>query len=157
MRIGAIQVTRKGICQAGTATVAKWRPFAVFTPRDLDHGNFSSLFEFLQFGMMFPYFGDRIPIDVTQNDGGQHGAGPLVRLRRSMRALARGEHVEPIKFREGDFWQEFAEEFNAVAARVQGERPQDEPTLREETATASESVPSDEPELSDEPQPSTTT
>ncbi|HUT91364.1 MAG TPA: hypothetical protein VMY37_17835 [Thermoguttaceae bacterium] len=73
-------------------------------------------------------------------------AGPLVRLRRSMRALARGEHVEPIKFREGDFWQEFADEFNAVAARVQGERPKAEPTLREETATASEPVPSEEPE-----------
>ncbi len=46
-------------------------------------------------------------------------AGPLVRLRRSMRALARGEPVEPIRFREGDFWQSFAEEFNAVVARVQ--------------------------------------
>lgn len=46
-------------------------------------------------------------------------AGPLVRLRRGMRALARGEHVEPLHFREGDFWQEFAEEFNAVATRLQ--------------------------------------
>ena len=48
-------------------------------------------------------------------------AGPLVRLRRSMRALARGERVEPIKFREGDFWHDFAVEFNAVVARVQGQ------------------------------------
>ncbi|NUQ61971.1 MAG: hypothetical protein HUU20_05760 [Pirellulales bacterium] len=45
--------------------------------------------------------------------------GPLLRLRRSMRELARGEHVEPIHFRDGDFWQEFADEFNAVLARVQ--------------------------------------
>ncbi len=45
--------------------------------------------------------------------------GPLVRLRRGMRALAAGEHVEPIKFREGDFWHDFAEEFNALAAKVQ--------------------------------------
>jgi len=45
--------------------------------------------------------------------------GPLLRLRRSMRALARGEEVEPIRFRDGDFWHEFAEEFNAVAARCQ--------------------------------------
>jgi hypothetical protein len=45
--------------------------------------------------------------------------GPILRLRRSMRALARGEHVEPIKFRRGDFWQEFADEFNAVLARMQ--------------------------------------
>ncbi|MHC4179626.1 MAG: hypothetical protein ACYSWU_19105 [Planctomycetota bacterium] len=49
--------------------------------------------------------------------------GPFLRLRRSMRALARGEHVEPIKFRRGDFWAEFAEEFNAMAARVQDETP----------------------------------
>jgi hypothetical protein len=40
-----------------------------------------------------------------------------------MRALARGEHVEPIEFRRGDFWKEFADEFNAVAARVQSELP----------------------------------
>lgn len=46
--------------------------------------------------------------------------GPLLRLRRSMRALARGEHVAPIEFRDGDFWQDFAEEFNQVLARVQG-------------------------------------
>jgi hypothetical protein len=46
-------------------------------------------------------------------------AGPLVRLRRSMRALARGEDVQPIHFRGSDFWQEFADEFNAIAARLQ--------------------------------------
>lgn len=40
--------------------------------------------------------------------------GPLIRLRRSMRALANGEDVEPLEFRESDFWQEFAEEFNAI-------------------------------------------
>ena len=47
--------------------------------------------------------------------------GPMVRLRRSMRELARGEHVEQIAFRDDDFWREFAEEFNALATRVQGE------------------------------------
>ena len=49
-------------------------------------------------------------------------AGPLVRLRRSMRALARGEVVQPIHFRGSDFWQEFADEFNAIAARLQDDR-----------------------------------
>ena len=44
--------------------------------------------------------------------------GPLVRLRRGMRALGAGEHVNPIKFRDGDFWRDFADEFNAVARRV---------------------------------------
>jgi hypothetical protein len=47
--------------------------------------------------------------------------GPMLRLRRSMRALARGEHVEPLRFRDKDFWHDFAEDFNAVVARVQGE------------------------------------
>jgi hypothetical protein len=44
--------------------------------------------------------------------------GPLLRLRRGMRALAQGEQVEPIEFRDGDFWQDFAQEFNALAAYV---------------------------------------
>jgi len=56
--------------------------------------------------------------------------GPLLRLRRGMRELARGERVEPIRFRDGDFWQEFAEEFNALAARIQGEETA-EPVQRE--------------------------
>jgi len=50
-------------------------------------------------------------------------AGPMLRLRRSMRALARGEHVEPLEFRDADYWHEVAEEFNAVLKRVQQESP----------------------------------
>lgn len=44
--------------------------------------------------------------------------GPVLRLRRAMRALASGEHVEPLKFRDGDFWCDFANEFNALARRL---------------------------------------
>jgi hypothetical protein len=44
--------------------------------------------------------------------------GPLLRVRRSLRALARGEDVAPLAFREGDFWQDFAKEFNAIAERM---------------------------------------
>jgi hypothetical protein len=44
--------------------------------------------------------------------------GPVLRLRKAMRALAAGEHVEPLYFRDGDFWPEFADEFNAVARLV---------------------------------------
>lgn len=58
--------------------------------------------------------------------------GPLVRLRRSMRALARGEHVRPIHFREGDFWQDFADEFNAVLERVQGPESSEDPSEQAE-------------------------
>jgi hypothetical protein len=44
--------------------------------------------------------------------------GPLGRLRRSIRALARGENVEPMEFRNSDFWREFADDFNAIRARI---------------------------------------
>jgi len=54
-------------------------------------------------------------------------AGPLVRLRRSMRQLAAGEPVRPIRFRDGDFWQDFADEFNDVLARVQGDESSETP------------------------------
>ena len=33
--------------------------------------------------------------------------------------VAAGEQVEPIRFREGDFWVSFADEFNAVVARLE--------------------------------------
>lgn len=72
--------------------------------------------------------------------------GPLVRLRRSMRALARGEHVEPIHFREDDFWREFAEEFNAVVARIQGETRRAEPASQTVAREAHEGEGFEEPE-----------
>jgi hypothetical protein len=46
-------------------------------------------------------------------------AGPLYRLRRELRKLAAGEKVPPIAFRNGDFWHDFAEEFNAVSRRME--------------------------------------
>lgn len=48
-------------------------------------------------------------------------AGPAYRLRQSLRSLARGEHVHPIHFRDGDFWREMASDFNRIAARLQAE------------------------------------
>lgn len=65
-------------------------------------------------------------------------AGPMLRLRHSMRDLARGEPVQPVKFREGDFWHDFAEEFNALAARVQTETttPQAEHDEQQEPVAA---------------------
>ena len=45
--------------------------------------------------------------------------GPLIRLRREMRHLAAGDAAKTIRFRPGDFWQDFAEEFNAVARRME--------------------------------------
>jgi hypothetical protein len=46
-------------------------------------------------------------------------AGPLSRMRRSLQALGAGEPVEPLRFREWDFLQDLAEEFNTVADRVE--------------------------------------
>ena len=84
---------------------------------------------YLQFDEMWFYYGPAliasllmlpiVIIDLIRMSN--RFVGPLVRLRRSMRALARGEHVEPIRFRDKDFWHDFAEEFNAVVARVQGD------------------------------------
>lgn len=41
-------------------------------------------------------------------------AGPVLRLRRSMQELANGEEVKPLRFRDGDCWQELADEFNRI-------------------------------------------
>jgi hypothetical protein len=45
-------------------------------------------------------------------------AGPVLRLRRCMRKATAGENVQPITFRQNDFWAEFAQEFNALLAKV---------------------------------------
>lgn len=50
--------------------------------------------------------------------------GPVFRLRRALRQLAEGTPVQPIHFRDGDFWREFADEFNAVAAQLQASKKQ---------------------------------
>ena len=49
--------------------------------------------------------------------------GPMIRLRNGMRDLADGKQVHSIAFREGDFWCEFADEFNRVAARLEAATP----------------------------------
>lgn len=43
--------------------------------------------------------------------------GPMIRLKNAMRDLAAGKPVRPISFRDGDFWSDFADEFNRLAAR----------------------------------------
>ena len=45
-------------------------------------------------------------------------AGPMVRLRDAMQRSAEGQSVAPIRFRDDDFWQEFADAFNAMQARL---------------------------------------
>lgn len=44
--------------------------------------------------------------------------GPIVRLRGALRQLAGGESVKNVKFREGDFWPDLADDFNAATERL---------------------------------------
>ena len=39
-------------------------------------------------------------------------AGPMVNLKKNLSKLARGETVAPLRFRDGDFWQEITNDFN---------------------------------------------
>jgi hypothetical protein len=48
--------------------------------------------------------------------------GPMARLRRAMRDLAEGREVAPIHFRNGDFCQDLASDFNRVIERMQAAR-----------------------------------
>ena len=43
-------------------------------------------------------------------------AGPVYRLQRNLNALAEGQSVAPMSFRENDYWQALAESFNKVAS-----------------------------------------
>jgi hypothetical protein len=81
---------------------------------------------YLQFDEMWQWYGPAaiaslavlplVIIDVVRLSN--RFAGPLYRLRREMRKLASGEPVRALKFRDGDFWMEFADEFNSVAQRL---------------------------------------
>ena len=45
-------------------------------------------------------------------------AGPMVRVRRTLKEIASGESPPPIKFRDDDYWVDLANEINDVAAMV---------------------------------------
>ena len=45
-------------------------------------------------------------------------AGPMLRLHRTIREAAEGEEVEPLDFRDGDFWQKVAQDFNKLLERI---------------------------------------
>jgi hypothetical protein len=61
-------------------------------------------------------------------------AGPMLRLRRAMKDVGDGKDVSLIRFRKGDFWYDFAEDFNrmllerkAAELRVERNAIADEP------------------------------
>jgi hypothetical protein len=45
-------------------------------------------------------------------------AGPILRLRRELKKLSRGEQVSPLFFRHGDYWRDVADDFNRIAVRL---------------------------------------
>jgi methyl-accepting chemotaxis protein len=49
-------------------------------------------------------------------------AGPIYRLRQTVRSLADGEHIQRMKFRDGDFWMDIADDFNRMLDRWNAER-----------------------------------
>ena len=51
-------------------------------------------------------------------------AGPMYRMHQTIRSLAGGESLPPMKFREGDYWQEVAKDFNLMVERLQEEKEQ---------------------------------
>ncbi|MEL7496506.1 MAG: hypothetical protein AAFN77_02780 [Planctomycetota bacterium] len=69
-------------------------------------------------------------------------AGPIYRLRGQMAKLRSGEQVGKLKFRDGDAFQELADDFNELVAYVESMRDQDESDRveSEELATAGESM-----------------
>ena len=45
-------------------------------------------------------------------------AGPVFSLRREMREVADGKPPQKLQFRQGDFWHELADDYNAMIARL---------------------------------------
>ncbi len=57
-------------------------------------------------------------------------AGPMVRVRRMLGQLAAGEPTDSLHFREGDFWNDVANNFNAIRAKLQRESANGQATAR---------------------------
>ncbi|WP_201743765.1 hypothetical protein [Roseiconus nitratireducens] len=64
--------------------------------------------------------------------------GPILRLRRTLKDLKSGRSVPPLKFRDSDFWQELASDFNDVMRLKDAEIA--EATSRSEEAESHASV-----------------
>lgn len=49
--------------------------------------------------------------------------GPVLRLRKALNELASGREVEKLKFRDNDFWQTMAEDFNTALDNIAAKDP----------------------------------
>ncbi len=45
-------------------------------------------------------------------------AGPMLRFRSAITQVGGGETIAPLKFRDGDFWKDLADDFNRVLERL---------------------------------------
>ena len=92
--------------------------FAVlFTPPEEFYTQVNSLF----WNLKLAAYGSLIVLPLILYDLirlSHRWVGPIFRLRTAMQSLGRGEQVEPIRFREGDYWQELAGDFNVIAAEL---------------------------------------
>lgn len=59
-------------------------------------------------------------------------AGPMVRLKDSMQRAAAGETVPAIRFRDEDYWKDFADAFNKMQARIPADDADDASVEAEE-------------------------
>jgi hypothetical protein len=50
-------------------------------------------------------------------------AGPIARLRTMLRALAEGKDEVSMALRNGDYWKEMAQEFNAAVGNLRARKP----------------------------------
>jgi hypothetical protein len=66
-------------------------------------------------------------------------AGPIYRLRLTIRSLAEGETFRPLRFRDFDFWQGLADDFNMMVDRLTGPKG-DLPTIKSDDATPDDSA-----------------
>lgn len=76
-------------------------------------------------------------------------AGPMVRVRRSLKALANGEPAEYLKFREGDYWLDIAEHINEISILMHGS---DCPAAQQQARQA-EQAPQEQPSEQEEETP----
>ncbi len=64
--------------------------------------------------------------------------GPVVRLKGALRALAAGENVKPLLFRDNDYWRDMAGDLNEVARQLNDAKQP--PTLLPESLPADKSL-----------------
>lgn len=63
--------------------------------------------------------------------------GPVMRLRRALKQVADGEQIDELKFRDSDFWQEIAADFNRAAKKISAASEQNQPSIGDEQKIAS--------------------